>query len=385
MSAFETPTFLQNHSPKEVHALMKGVLPTDIDMSQGGHAYNLTYATALVVGEVCEFILPRVIDLIFPETSYGSFVDNHAKGRNLTRRAATPATSTLTITGEPKTVIPEGSLFSTAEVNDKPSVDYATAEAVTIPDAGSVSVAVECTTTGTIGNTMANTVVLVSSRLKGITSVTNVEPLTGGTERETDASFIERIVEYDKSQGESYIGSVADYKRWAMRVPGVGSATVIPAQDTSGLVTIIILGSNGDPATQDLCNDVYNHIMRPDAPGERLAPINATIKVEAPATMNLCIKATVVLGENATLESVKAAYADKLALYLPVALDEGEIKYSRVAAALAATEGADDYTDVQIGVRVGETVTYGTSNIAIATAQLPAIDAEDLVLTSAVV
>jgi uncharacterized phage protein gp47/JayE len=232
---------------------------------------------------------------------------------------------------------------------------------------------------------MANTVVLVSSRLKGITSVTNEEALTGGTERETDASFIERIVEYDRSQGESYIGNAADYKRWAMRVPGVGSATVIPAQDTSGLVTIIILDSNGDPATQNLCDDVYNYIMSPDAPSERLAPINANLKVEAPATMKISVKATVELDEGATLESVKAAYLAKLALYLPVALDEGEIKYSRVAAALAATEGANDYANVKIGVKVGDSVTYGTSNIAIATAQLPAIDAEDLILTSGTV
>ena len=385
MAEFETPVFLKNHSPEEVHALMKRVLPADIDMSPGGHAYNLTIATALVIAEVCEFVLPEVVKLIFPETSYGEFVDAHAKGKGMVRRSANAASGKLTITGKPTTVIPAGSLFSTASVNGEPTVDYKTLEKATIPESGTVTVDVECTQTGIVGNTTENTIILVSSRLTGITAVTNEEPLTGGTAEESDESLIARIVEYNKSQGESYVGSISDYKRWAMSVPGVGSATIIPAQDTSGLVTIIITDANGDPATEQLCNSVYNYIMKPDEPYERLAPTNALLKVEPPATMQISIKATVELAEETALEAVKTAYMAQLALYLPVALDEGEIKYSRVAAALAAVEGANDYSGLQIGVKVGDTVTYGTSNIAITSSQLPTIDAEDLILTAGTV
>lgn len=385
MAEFETPVFLQNHSPEEVHALMKRILPDDLDMSPGGHAYNLTMPTALVIAEVCEFVLPEVIKLIFPEFSYGEFVDAHAKVRGMTRRAASAASGKLTITGDPKTVIPAGSLFSTAAVNGEASVDYKTLEAVTIPDSGSVSVDVECATAGKIGNTNENTIVLVSSRLTGVTGVTNEDPLTGGTEEEDDASLIARIEEYNKSQGESYVGSAADYKRWATSVDGVGSATVVPAQDTSGLVTIIITDLNGEPATEQLCDAVYNKIMNPDKPNERLAPINANLKVSPPATMKIAIKATVELTDDATLDAVKTAYAAQLALYLPVALGEGEIKYSRVAAALAAVEGANDYSNLQIGIKDGDAVTYGTSNIAIPSSQLPIIEADDLILTSGTV
>ena len=385
MADFETPVFLQNHSPEEVHALMKRILPPDLDMSPGGHAYNLTMPTALVIAEVCEFVLPEVVKLIFPEYSYGAFVDAHAKVRGMTRRAATAANGEITITGAVNSVIPAGSMFSTAAVNNEPSVDYKTLETVTISESGSVTVAVECAQTGIKGNTTENTIVLVSSRLTGITAVTNEAPLTGGTEEESEESLIERIMEYDKSQGESYVGSASDYKRWAMSVAGVGSATIIPAQDGSGLVTIVITDANGDPATEQLCVSVYNYIMRPDDPYERLAPVNAILKVEPPATMQISIKATVELADGATLEAVKAAYMAQLALYLPVALDEGEIKYTRVAAALAAVEGANDYSGLQIGLKTGETVVYGTSNIAITTNQLPTIDAEDLILTSGTV
>lgn len=385
MPEFEIPKFLQDHSIDDIHKKMKEILPADLDLSAGNHAWNLTRPTAMVAAELCEFVLPEVIKLIFPQWSYGEFLDYHAKDRGITRRPANAASGEITITGAPNFVIPKGSLFSTAAVNEQPSVDYKTLEAATIPESGTVTVAVECTQGGIVGNTGINTIVLVSSRLTGVSAVTNAAAVTGGTEEEDDESLIERITEYDQSQGTSYVGSMADYKRWATSVPGVGSATIIPAEDSTGLVKIILTDSNGAPATEQLCIEVYNYIMRPDAPYERLAPVNAYINVLPPDTINISIKATVELTGDATLESVKAGYMAQLALYLPIALDEGEIKYSRVAAALAAVEGANDYSDLQIGLKVGDTVEYGTANIAVTSAQLPSIILDDLILTAGTV
>lgn len=385
MAEFTTPSFLLNRSTNDNHAKMKEVLPADIDLSEGGHAWNMTRPTALIVAEICQFVLPEVIKLIFPQWSYGEYLDYHANDRGLVRRKATAAVGQVTITGPAETIIPKGSLFSTASVNGAASVNYETLEEVQIPESETVTVDVQCTQTGIIGNTGANTVVLVSSRLTGVKSVTNAEPLTGGTEEEDDESLILRISEYDRSQGDNYVGSVADYKRWATSVDGVGSATIIPAQDTTGLVTIVLTDSNGDPATEQLCISVYNHIMRPDNPDERLAPVNALLSVVPPATLEISIQATVELGNNATLESVKEAFLAQLELYLPVALDEGEIKYTRVAAALAATKGANDFSNLQIGLITDGTVSYGTSNIAITTSQLPTINADDLILTAGTV
>lgn len=385
MAEFTLPEFLQNSSADEIYAFMKAILPADLDVSEGGHAFNMTKPTALIASEMLEYYAPEIIKLIFPEWSYGVYLKEHAKHRNITPKAATPANGEITITGKVNTVIPAGSLFSTAAVNDEPSVDYKVVKTAIIPESGSVTVAVECTQPGIVGNTTAGTIVLVASRNTGITAVTNEKPLTGGTEAENDESLIARILEYDRSLGNSFTGSAADYKRWAMEVDGVGDATVISAQDDSGLVRIIVTDSNGDPATETLCAAVYNHIMAPDAKEERLAAINAYLRVEAPATCAISIKATVELTDEATLDGVKAAYMARLAAYLPEAMDAKEIKYSRVAAALAVTEGANDYTDLLIGVKDGDTVTYGTANIAITSAQLPTIAAADLILTTGTV
>ena len=383
MSEFVTPNFLLNHSPDDVHAMMKEILPADIDISEGSHEWNMTRPTALVVARMYEFILPQVIQLILPDYAFGTYLDGQAKTRNLFRRAATAAVGTITVTGTPGTIIPTGSLFSTASVNDEPSVDYAALTSATIPESGSVTIDVQCTRPGIIGNTPTNTIVLVSSKITGITSVTNPEAITGGTEEETDESLQARIEDYDQSQGDSYVGNVSDYRRWATSVPGVGAATIIPAQDDSGLVRIILTDANGEPATDDLCEKVYNYIMQPDAPDKRRAPIGASVSVGPPEVVQIGVQALVELESGATLEAVKTAYAARLAAYLPEAFEDGEVKYSRVMAALATVEGVNDFANLRIGVKDGGSV--WTTNISISEYQLPVISKDDLMLTAGTV
>lgn len=376
MAELPTPSFLQNHSTNENHEKMVSILPADIDISEGGHVWNMTRPTALLAAELCEFILPKVISLILPEYSYGDILDGHARQRALTRRAAKAATGEITITGTANTVIPEGSLFSTASVNGEPSVEYETTESATIPGSLSVTVPIRCREAGVIGNTAANTIIFGS--LSGIESITNENEVAGGIEEESDEALIERIMDYDKSQGDNFVGSYSDYKRWAMSVEGVGSATVESAKDDSGLVKIIITDSNGQPATELLCEKVYNYIMSPDDPEARLAPINAILSVEKPSTMSIFVKATVELTKDATIESAKDSFISKLTAYLPTAMEDKEIKYTKIFSALSSSDGVNDFSDLLIGVEGG---TYSASNITIDTSRLPVVSADNIELT----
>ena len=385
MSEYVTPDFLKNRSTEDNYKKITEIIPQNIDLSAGNHAWNMTRPTALAMAEMCEAILPRVLQQIIPSWSYGSYLDGHAKSRNITRRSATRASGDITITGKAGIVIPTGSLFYTAAANDEPSGEYATIVSATIPAEGSVKVTVECTSFGIVGNTPANTIVLHSGKIAGIAAVTNEEAITGGTEEETDESLKARINEADQSQGNSYTGCPADYKRWATSVAGVGEATIISAQDDSGLVRIILTDANGDPATTNLCEAVYNYIMSPDEPDKRQAPIGAQLSVNPPDTIKISIKATVELAGNATIEAVKTAYMAALTAYLPTAFADEEIKYTRVAAALASVEGANDFADLQLGIKSGDSVTYGTANIRVSAAQLPTISKDDLVLTAGTV
>lgn len=386
MPDLTTPEFLQNKSTDDIHQQMIDALPADLDVSQGGHAWNLTRPTALIAAEICEFILPEVIKLIFPDYAYGEYLDNHAKTRNIYRLQATAATGEITVTGQVGTVIPAGSLFSTESINDIPSVDYRTTEEAEIPESGTVTIPIECTQTGIIGNTQAGMISIVASRISGITGVINEEDVSGGTEVETDKSLQERVSEYDMSLGMSFVGNPGDYKRWARSVNGVGDATIIAAQDNTGEVTIILTDAAGNPATEDLCEDVYNYIMMPDDPVSRRAPIGAHLTVIPPTTMPISIKATIELTVDGNLTGIKEAYLTQIALYLSTAIEEGEVKYTQVCAILADIEGVNDFKDLQLGAKDEEgQVTYGTVNVPITSYQLPTVDEEDLIFTTGTV
>ena len=385
MASYETPSFLKNRSVSELYARIREILPKDIDISAGGHGWNMTRPVALIGAEICEFVLPEVIKLILPGSSYGEFLDGHARRDGLTRRSAVAASGEITITGEANSFIPAGSLFSVPAVNDQPSIDYATTADITISSDGAATADVVCTQTGIVGNTGENTIILVSSKLTGVTSVTNAKEITGGTEEESDESLIARINEYDKTQGFSFVGNEADYKRWAEDVDGVGTATVISAEDDSGTVTIILTDDNGAPANETLRENVYNKIMSPNDREQRLAPIGAILVVVAPQTNGIGIKAVIELEAGATIEDVKEKFAAVLSLYLAEALDDEEVKYSQVWAKLASVSGVADFKNLQIGLKTDAGITYGTSNIPISDMQLPTVDEADLLLTTGTV
>lgn len=391
MADYETPLFLQNRSTDELYEKIKTILPKDIDLSEGGHGWNMTRPIALIGAEICEFILPEVLKLILPEWSYGTFLEGHAKGRGIYPREAVAASGEITITGKVDSTIPAGSLFSVPSVNGEPSIDYATIEDATIPkpeegneDTNSVKVGIVCTQTGKIGNTGANTIILASSKLTGITAVTNEAEIEGGKERESDAELLAKIEEYDKTQGYSFVGNESDYIRWAKEA-GAGSVSVISAEDESGLVTLIITDTDGSLPGEPLKDAVYNHIMRPDDKEARLAPIGAFLSVVGPATCDISIMATIELDPTSTIEAVKKDFAAQVALYLAEALDEGEIKYTQIWAVLAGISGVADFKDLKIGEITASGVTYGTSNISLTDRQLPTVSADNLLLTAGTV
>lgn len=386
MAEFKIPSFLENYTTDDVYALMRAMLPDDIDSSEGSHTWNLLMPTAMVAAQLCEYVLPQVIQLIFPEWSYGEYLDAHAQTRGMSRKEATPATGEITITGAENTVIPVGSMFSTASLNGgDPSISYETTEAATIPSTGSVTVSIEASEAGSQGNTGANTIIFVSSSVVGITGVTNADPVTGGTDEETDEALIARIVEYDQTQGDSYVGNVSDYKRWAMSLAGVGNATIIPPTDATGMITIVLTDTNGDPASQTLCTEVYDYIMSPDNPESRLAPINADIDVVSPTPVDIYVKANVEMAGEAVLTDITASFLTQLKAYMSEAMDDHEIKITKISALLSAIDGVNDFTDLQIGKSISGTITYGTTNIAITATELPTVSEEDITLTEGTV
>lgn len=373
----ELPEFLQNKSTDEIHTQMLDSMPSDIDKSQGQHPYNYTRPTAMIASELCQQTLPEIIKLIFPMYAYGEWLDYHAQMRGISRRPATASSGTLQLTVTKNTNIPAGSQFSTASVDGQPSVVFETTRGKFNLPEGTTEVPVKCMQTGTAGNVIAGTVIFKLSQLSGVTAVTNPEAITGGTEEEDDDSLRARIVSLDQSQSVSYVGSVADYKRWSLEVPGVGGVTVIPAQDDSGLVTLVITDSNGDPANEEICQNVYDYIMSPADPELRLTAPNVKLNVIPPTITELSISATVEVGTGSSLEAIKSAFIEAVQAYLNTARSDGEVRYTQIGKILAGIPGVYDYDAL--------TLNSGATNISITNTQLPQVTSDSVLLTQGVV
>lgn len=379
MAEFTLPSFLKNHSAEENYEKMMSVVPADIDKSEGSHTWNMTYGTAYFGAYFAEFIIPEALKLIWPMycENHAQAMEDHAKTRGLVRRSATQASGELTITGAAGTEIPAGTMFTTTSVDDEPAVEFVTTANAKIGPDESVTVDILAVSAGKIGNVAENTIILKANKITGITGCTNKKEITGGTEEETIESLQARINEYDAMQGMSFVGSLSDYKRWAMSVNGVGNAIPIEAQDDTGLVTIVLTDANGDPAGELLLTNVYNYIMRPDAPSERLAPVGASLSVVPPETIELNIAATIELEEETTIEDVKANVLAALKAYLVEAAEVHEIRWTKVGSVISKAAGVADYKDLLIN--------GGAANITIENTQLAVVEEANLSLTTGTV
>lgn len=380
MADFPIPSFLQNKSVEDLHEMMTQQLPADIDKSEGSHPWNLTMPTAYLASYFAEFVVTEALKLIWPKYAqdYAEAMIDHAEMRGLEQKAATYATGKITVTGDAGTEIPAGSAFSTGSVNGEPAVEFVTTEATIIGESGTVTVTVQAIEAGTVGNVPAGTIILKANKISGITGVANEEEITGGTEEESIEILQARIMDYDRSQGVSYVGSEADYKRWALEVNGTGSAVVIPAQDDTGLITIVLTDQNGDPANETLRDAVYEHIMRTASPAERLAPVNGgNIVIVAPETIDIAISVILELDGLTSLSTIKENILVALKAYMVEAIEDKEVRWTKIGSAISSVQGVEDYKDLLLN--------GGTSNISITNQQLPAIDEENLVITEGTV
>ena len=269
---YDAPEFLRRQSAEEIHRRMLDSLPQGIDKSEGNIPWDFTRPPALEKAEMVEFTLNETVKLMFPQWSYGKWLDLHGEKVNCIRRAANRASGALSVTGTKGTVIPVGYQFATpAELTS--SVLFEAIESVSLdgePDSkGQVTrqVPIRALDGGLTGNVAEDAVKLMVKPMSGIAYVTNPEAITGGAEAESDADYLIRILDAMRN-GSSMTGCVADYIRWGKEVPAVGQVIVDPEWPDPGLpeqfhyldrlgrercagaVRLIIVDSSGLPANK---------------------------------------------------------------------------------------------------------------------------------------
>lgn len=378
VSTYEPPEILDDMDEDVIHARMLAIIPDNIDKTEGGFVYDFTMPAATEKADAMVRI-NEAVKKLFPEWSDDIFLDLLARDVGLTRRNATAAETTLTVTlAQDNTndiYIPEGFVFSTSATLISENVLFVSTQAVTIPSGQTGTVPVVCSVTGIVGNVPANSIVLQIEPIAGIDTVTNPSAAVGGTETESDEDLKERIIAVDRSGDISYVGCDSDYIRWAQEIDGVGSVVVIPEWQGpgTGTVKLIVMDSNGQPASNTILSNVYNHIMAPSDPATRLANTEVNLTVVTATQLSLTVTATVTLDDDATMTDVKAEFTSRLRTYFEQAKNEGVLIYTRIGRELSETSGVVDYSALLVN--------GAASNVTIDADKYPVISS--ITLTSA--
>jgi len=360
---FAAPDFINNQDAATIQKRMMENLPADIDNTEGGFPWDFTKPTALEKAELIEYQLLQSLQLMFPMWATGTWLDYHAQAHGITRKAANAATGKITVKGTVGTVIAKGFVFAAPAVGSQPAVEFAADADYTLGSTGTVEVSVTAVAAGTGGNVSAGTIGIMASPITGITGITNAAAVSGGTSEETDAALRARLM-YAISEAEaSFVGSVADYKRWAEAVTGVGKASVIPTWNGAGTVKVVVYDANGTPANQTIVDAVYADIVSPGNALLRKAPIGATVTVGAPTSVTISYSFTVTLKPDATISEVKAAFSKSAQDYYTEAIEDGTLRYNRIAAILAGADGVIDFSSLKVN--------GGTANITITADECP--------------
>lgn len=340
---FVRPDFIANNSAEEIHQRMMNNLPADIDDLPGGFPYDFTMPAALEKDELLNFHLVRAIMLAFPQYAWDEWLDLHGQQVHLERHLPESASGKVKVTGAPGAMIAAGTIFCTPSTNTEPSIAFRSTEEKEIEADGSVLISVSATERGMGSNVPANTVVLLAKPDKNVTKVSNPEPIRGGTERESNDHYYDRIAaEYKNSL--TYLGNDGDYIRWAKEA-GAGDCIVVPAYHGPGTIKLILIDNNGQPANERLLQEVYNHIVSPEDRRKRLMP-TACAKLECvPATTVLisyqCIG---LLYEDTTdFEQIKKEFIEKVKKVYTDAKKEGVLRYNAIRPIFREIVGVKDF------------------------------------------
>lgn len=342
---FTPPEFVDGAEPEEIQQRMMDALPDGIDDMPGGFPYDFTMPTAIEKSELIQFHLVRTLMLMFPQYAWGDWLDLHAAAVGIERRPAGYASGSVTVTGDPGTVIPDGAIFCTEATDSTPALEYAADSMAIIPESGSVTVEVTAVEAGRESNTKKNTVVFALTSIKGLSTVNNPDDITGGTDVESDEDLLERIEEENFRDGATFIGNDSDYIRWAKEVVGVGDCIVVPTWNGPGTVKLIIVDSNGEPANARLIEAVYDHIVSPHDRSLRLLPTAcAELTVEAATTKKISYTCTGLVYDDTTdIPTIVSQFKELVMKEYSEAKVEGILVYNQVRPLITDIPGVSDF------------------------------------------
>jgi len=342
---FAVPDFIKNHSAEEIHQRMMNNLPADIDAMPGGFPYDFTMPAALEKDELINYHLVRALMIAFPQYAWDEWLDLHGQQVHLERHQPKNASGKVKVTGTVGTVIAKGTIFCTPATENGPSIEFKSQKDAEVGEDGTILIPVLAVESGTDSNVAANTVVLMAKPNKNITKIVNPEPIRGGTERENNDDYYDRIAaEYANSL--TFLGNDSDYIRWAKEA-GAGDCIVIPTAEGPGTVKLVLVDGNGQPANDELVQVVYNYIVSPDDRSRRLLPTACSELICGSAItvkVNFIITG-LVYDETTDLEQIRKDFETAVKAVYTLAKQQNILRYNDVRPIISDIIGVTDFDE----------------------------------------
>ncbi len=260
---------------------------------------------------------------MLPTTASGEQLDEHARiWLRVPRKAAAYAEGSITLTGSG--YVPEDTLFARAD-----GVRYAATVAVSLNGSGQIPV--RALDAGSGGNAFSGSLTMMTPIL-GIDPQAAIggDGISGGAEAESDDDLRRRLIK--RIQGSAQGGADYDYETWALEVPGVTRAWVLPLHYGLGTVAVAVVndnGSNGIIPDAALLARVSAHI-------EQVRPVTARVSVIAPKERKVRYRLRITPDTAAARAAVEAALRD---YHLREANLGGVLHLSRISEAISLAAG----------------------------------------------
>lgn len=304
-------------------------IPDDVDKREGSIIYDAVAPAALKLAEFYSD-LNAFLELVFADTADGEYLTRRAAEFGIYRRLAKSAIrkGIFKDTDGLPLDIPLESRFTFEDINFVVSEKIQDGE-----------YKLEAETPGVVGNVGLGTLLPVEP-IDNLGTAELTDVLTPGTDEETDESLYERLNIRVQKQATS--GNVYHYEQWALSVPGVGGAKIIPTWNGPGTVKVILIDLNKQPASQGVVEAVYEYI-------EEERPIGATVTVIAASALPINVSANIFLAAGATKQEAVSQFTDALKDYLgKLAFKNELIRYSRIANLLIDIPSIVDYEDLLV-------------------------------------
>ena len=323
---------------EDILQAMLDKVPSDVDKREGSIIYDALAPCAFFIAQQ-NFQLDNFVDLVFPDTAIGEYLDKAVAPFGLTRKPAIAAIRKM----KTSDAVAIGSRWG---INN---LVYVTMEEL----AAGTEYKVECESTGEVGNQY-------SGAMKPISNVTGVTAelagiIEAGTNEETDNALRERL--YQKVRLPATSGNAYHYKLWALEVPGVGDAKVFPLDGGPGTVTVLVVDSD----------KLVDKTLEPTVAAyvETVRPIGASVTIDSPAVKAIDITAKVLLDGSRLLSDVLTDFKARLSNYLKsLVFFDYRVSYAKVGSILLSISGVLDYDSLTLNSTSGN-VLVGAKEIPV--------------------